>query len=136
MGTFHRALRDGMRLRKEEPHVSFGRKEPKGMRNYHFLVKLVSPSKLVQHNDGSVAPSIRSLVREYFIITARFKLLLPRTRSFLVSHPASWIDVQSLPRGCRFLMPIHQVRVCTSHQEISCQRLPSASHPPLLRGFG
>ena len=53
-------------------------------------------------------------------MTARFRLLLPRTCSFLASYPASWIDVQSLPRGYHFLVPIHQVRTYTSHQQISC----------------
>ena len=94
------------------------------------LVKLVSPSKLVHHDDGSVIPSIHSLVREHFTMTARFRLLLSRTCSFLASHPASWIDVQSLPRGCHFLVPIHQVRTCTSHQQISCVAVNLQPAPP------
>ena len=89
------------------------------MRRYH-LVKPLIPRRLVHHDDGSVIPSIHSLVREHFTVTARFRLLLPRTGSFLASHPASWIEVQSLPRGYHFLVPIHQVRTCTSHQQISC----------------
>ncbi len=94
---------------------SFERKELKGSRNYH-LVKPLSPSKLVHPYDGSVIPSIRSPVREYFIMTARFRLLPPRPGGFLVSHPASWIEVQSLPRGCSFLTPTRQGRDCTFHQ--------------------
>ncbi len=82
--------------------------------------KPVIPCRLVRHDDGSVIPSIHSRVREHFTMTARFRLLLPRTCSFLTSHPASWIDVQSLPRGCHFLVPIHQARTSTSHQQISC----------------
>src|SRR5438128_11847723 len=86
---------------------------------YH-LVKLVSPCRLVHHDDGSLIPSTHSLLREHFTLTARFRLLLPRTCSFLALHPALWIDVQSLPQEGHFLVPIHQVRTCTSHQQISC----------------
>ncbi len=101
---------------------SFERKELKGSRNYH-LVKPLSPSKLVHPYDGSVIPSIHSPVGEHFIVTARSRLLPLRTGGFLVSHPASWIEVQSLPRGCSFLTPTRQGRNCTFHQQISYQRL-------------
>ncbi|EFH82804.1 hypothetical protein Krac_5444 [Ktedonobacter racemifer DSM 44963] len=70
---------------EEEPHFSFERKELKGSRRYH-LVKPLSPSKLVHAYDGSVIPSIHSPVGEHFIMTARFRLLPPRTGGFLLSH--------------------------------------------------
>jgi hypothetical protein len=79
-----------------------------------ILVKPVSPCRLVHHDDGSLIPSMHSLLREHFTLTARFRLLLPRTCSFLALHPALWIDVQSLPQEGHFLVPIHQVRTCTS----------------------
>jgi hypothetical protein len=113
---------------------SFERKELKGSRNYH-LVKPLSPSKLVHPYDGSVIPSIHSPVGEHFIMTARFRLLPLRTGDFLVSHPASWIEVQSLPRGCCFLTPTRQGRNCTFHQQISYQRLLPVSHPPAFMRF-
>ena len=101
-----------------------------------FLVKPVIPSRLVHPYDGSVIPSIHSLVREHFTMTARFRFLLHRIGSFLTSHPALWIDVQSLPQGCHFLMPIHQVRTCTSHQQISCVAVNlQPAHPHALRMF-
>ena len=88
-----------------------------------FLVKLLSPPKLGYLNDGSIMPSIHSLLREHFTIATRVKLLPLRTRSFLASHPASWIDVQSLPRGCRFPMPVRWGRICTFHHQISCLKV-------------
>lgn len=106
-------------------------------RRKHHLVKPVSPRRLVHHDDGSVIPSIHSLLREYFTLTARFRLLLPRTGSFLASHPASWIEVQSLPRGCHFLVPIHQVRTCTSHRQLSCIAVNlRPAHPHACACFG
>ncbi len=127
------AVRHGGRQRRNRPttfHVIHGE------RASPVLVKPISPRRLVHHDDGSVIPSSHSLVREYFTLTARFRLLLPRTGSFLASHPASWIDVQSLPRGCHFLVPIHQVRTCTSHQQISCVAVHFATSPsPCLRLF-
>jgi hypothetical protein len=70
-------------------------------------------------------------------MTARLRLLLLRTCSFLASHPASWIEVQSLPRGCYFLVPIHQVRTCTSHQQISCVAVDlQPAHPHTFVCFG
>jgi hypothetical protein len=84
------------------------------------LVKLVSPSQLAYLNDGSIVPSIHSLLREHFALATRFRLLPLRTHGVLASHPASWIDVQSLPRGCSFPTPVHRVRTCTSHHHISC----------------
>ena len=102
-----------------------------------ILVKPLSPRRLVHHDDGSVIPSIHSLVREHFTVTARFRLLLPRTGSFLASHPALWIEVQSLPQGCHFLVPIHQVRTCTSHQQISCVAVHlRPAHPHACACFG
>jgi hypothetical protein len=102
-----------------------------------ILVKPVIPRRLVTHDDGSVIPSIHCLLREHFTLTARFRLLLPRTGSFLASHPASWIEVQSLPRGCHFLVPIHQVRTCTSHQQISCVAVNlRPAHPHACACFG
>jgi hypothetical protein len=82
MGTIHRAYFGRMGLMEEEPHFSFERKELKGSRRYH-LVKPLSPSKLVDTYDGSVIPSIHSPVGEHFIMTARFRLLPPRTGGFL-----------------------------------------------------
>ncbi len=108
-----------------------------GERASTILVKPIIPRRLVHPYDGSVIPSIHFLVRKHFTITARFRFLLPRTCSFLTSHPASWIDVQSLPRGRHFLMPIHQVRTCTSHQQISCVAGPlQPVHPHTLVCFG
>lgn len=124
-----------MRLCKEDPHIFLWTKRTQRHPHYH-LVKPLSPTKLVHPNDGSVIPSIRFPVGKYFIMTARFRFLPLRACGFLISHPALWIDVQSLPQGCSFLMPTHQERNYPSHQQTSYQRLLSASHPPLLRGFG
>jgi hypothetical protein len=98
------------------------------------LVKLVSPSQLGYLNDGSVMPSIHSLLREHFALATRFRLLPLRTRGFLASHPASWIEVQSLPRGCRFPMPVHRVRTCTPHHQISCIKV--SFYPPIPKPYG
>ena len=99
------------------------------------LVKLVSPSQLAYLNDGSVVPSIHSLLREHFALATRFRLLPLRTRGVLTSHPASWIDVQSLPRGCSFPTPVHRVRTCTSHHQISCVKASFYPSIPKRSGF-
>jgi hypothetical protein len=62
-------------------------------------------------------------------MTARFLFLLLRTCSIPFLHPALWIEVQSLPQGCCFLMPIHQVRSFPSHQQTSCVAVLSATSP-------
>lgn len=100
------------------------------------LVKPLSPTKLVYINDGSIMPSIHSLVREHFALTARFRFLPLRTRDFLISHPASRIEGQSLPRGCRFLVPTHQVRNFTSHHQISYVVISYSLPIPSLLSFG
>jgi hypothetical protein len=101
------------------------------------LVKLISPSQLAYLNDGSVMPSIHSLLRKHFAIATRFRLLPLRTHGVLASHPASWIDVQSLPRGCSFPTPVHRVRICTSHHPISCVKVSFyPSIPKRVASFG
>lgn len=82
MGTLRRAYGGRMGLMEEEPHCSFERKELKGSRRYP-LVKPLSPSQLVGTYGGSVLPSMHSPVGEHFIMTARFRLLPPRTGGFL-----------------------------------------------------
>ena len=109
------------RREKDVPEAPFQRTlEAQSLTQVPFLVKLISPSKLGYLNDGSIMPSIHPLLRGYFAIATRFRLLPLRTRGVLALHPASWIDVQSLPRGCSFPMPIHWMRTCTSHHQISC----------------
>ena len=132
--TLHRApFLDGRRMYRKHP--SRGLWKPKVWRKYPFLVKLISPSKLGYLNDGSIMPSIHPLLRGYFAIATRFRLLPLRTRGVLALHPASWIDVQSLPRGCSFPTPIRRVRTCTSHHQISCVKASFYPSIPKCGGF-
>src|SRR5438034_1383465 len=98
-----------------------------------FAILLISLSSIQQ----VLRQPIPSITEGHSTMTARFRLLLPRTCSFLASHPASWIEVQSLPRGCHFLVPIHQMRTCTSYQQISCVAVPlQPAHPHAFACFG
>ena len=126
------------RREKDVPEAPFQRTlEAQSLTQVPFLVKLISPPKLGYLNDGSIMPSIHPLLRGYFAIATRFRLLPLRTRGVLASHPASWIDVQSLPRGCSFPMPIHWMRTCTSHQQISCVAVNlQPAHPHTFVCFG